>query len=272
MVYFPPCKINLGLHIISKRTDGYHDLDTCFYPVPWTDILEVIRSDVFSFTCTGTAIPGNVDDNLCVKAYGLLRKDFDLEPVSIHLHKIIPTGAGLGGGSSDAAYTLRLLNQVFDLKLSVAVLMGYAAVLGSDCSFFIQDRAMIGSGRGEILTETQDSLKGKYLVMVKPDIHVSTAQAYAGIRPRQPVHRVASILQEPLAKWKYLLKNDFEETVFENYPALRDIKIRLYDHGAVYASMSGTGSTVFGIFDEEPGIAGQFSPALTWSGRLPGFS
>lgn len=267
MVCFPPCKINLGLQIINKRTDGYHDLETCFYPVPWTDILEIIKSDVFSFTTSGSAIPGKQEENLCVKAYELLKKDFSLIPVRIHLHKIIPTGAGLGGGSSDAAHTLRLLNAIFELQLSEEKLMSYAAQLGSDCSFFIQDKPMLGTGRGEILREMTDLLRGNYLVMIKPDIHVSTVEAYAGIHPKTPVHSVDFIMEQPLTKWKFLLKNDFEETVFEKFPAIKEIKDMLYSRGAVYASMSGTGSAVFGIFDQEIDL-GEISNDIKWSGLL----
>ncbi|MBA4057056.1 MAG: 4-(cytidine 5'-diphospho)-2-C-methyl-D-erythritol kinase, partial [Marivirga sp.] len=240
---------------------------TCFYPVPWTDILEVIKSDVFGFTSSGNLIPGKQEENLCVKAYELLKKDFNLGPVKIHLHKIIPTGAGLGGGSSDAAHTLRLLNTIFELQLSQQILMDYASRLGSDCSFFIQDKPMLGTGRGEVLNEITDLPSGNHLVMIKPDIHISTAEAYAGIRPRKPVHSVDFALRQPLTKWKFLLKNDFEETVFEKFPAIKEIKDKLYSMGALYASMSGTGSTVFGIFDKEIDLS-EFKNMPNWSGVL----
>jgi 4-diphosphocytidyl-2-C-methyl-D-erythritol kinase len=269
MVCFPPCKINLGLQIINKRTDGYHNLETCFYPVPWTDILEVIKSDDFNFTSSGNSIPGKQEENLCIKAYELLKRDFSLAPVKIHLHKIIPTGAGLGGGSSDAAYTLRVLNTLFELGLSQEILMGYAAQLGSDCSFFVQDKPMLGTGRGEILNEMGSLLGRNFLVMIKPNIHVSTAEAYAGIRPRKPVHPVDFILRQPISKWKFLLKNDFEETVFESFPAIKEIKDKLYASGALYASMSGTGSTVFGIFESEINVD-EFKDATKWSGYFNG--
>jgi 4-diphosphocytidyl-2-C-methyl-D-erythritol kinase len=258
----------LGLHIIEKRKDGYHDLETCFYPVPWTDMLEVVQADEFSFTSSGTPIPGSQRDNLCIKAFELLRKDFNLSPVKIHLHKIIPTGAGLGGGSSDGANTLRLVNTIFDLRLSTEKLMAYGAFLGSDCSFFVQDKPMVGTGRGEILTEFPDMLRGKYLVMVKPDIHVSTAEAYSGIHPRKPLHAITSVLQQPVSTWKSLLKNDFEETVFERYPVIQEIKTKMYSLGADYASMSGTGSTVFGIFEKENDQLSQFHHVTRWAGVL----
>jgi 4-diphosphocytidyl-2-C-methyl-D-erythritol kinase len=256
MVSFPPCKINLGLHIIRKRADGFHDLETCFYPVPWTDILEIIPADILSFTTSGTVIPGNDADNLCLQAYYLLQKDFNLGSVKIHLHKIIPTGAGLGGGSADAAHTIRLLNTVFQLNLPVEKMMAYAAQLGSDCAFFIQDKPMMGTGRGEILQPASLSLKGKYLALIKPTIHVSTAEAYAGISPAQPAVPLQQLLEtHGLAEWKDVIKNDFEETVFNNYPAIAELKAAFYKQGAIYASMSGSGASVFGIFEREVALA-----------------
>lgn len=269
MVVFPPCKINLGLSVVAKRTDGYHDLETCFYPVPWLDILEIIRADTFSFTSSGDAIPGSPEQNLCVKAYNILKKDFDLGPTKIHLHKIIPSGAGLGGGSSDAAHTLRLLNDIFSLQLSQNSLIEYASQLGSDCAFFIQDKPMFGSGRGEILVDASISLTGKYIILIKPDIHVSTADAFAGIIPRRPTRGIADLLTNtPITRWKGLLKNDFEDSVFKKHPELSKIKEKLYSLGAVYASMSGTGSSLFGIFDQEKQLSNEFSGSRYWSGFL----
>lgn len=268
MVSFPPCKINLGLHVTNKRPDGYHNLETCFYPVPWTDILEVIRADTFIFTCSGNGIPGIHKENLCVKAYDLLKKDFYLAPVKIHLHKIIPIGAGLGGGSADAAHILLLLNDIFQLKLSQERLMAYAAVLGSDCAFFIQDHPMLGTGRGEILTKIPVALKGKYLGLVKPNINVSTAEAYAGIRPRQPEHSIQHIVQGPVNAWKFLLKNDFEESIFKKYPVIKGIKEKMYSLGALYASMSGSGSAVFGIFEAQVSLDNKFPETTVWSGVI----
>jgi len=268
VVVFPPCKINLGLSVLSKRPDGYHNLETCFYPVPWTDVLEIIPADSFEFSSTGNVIPGTPEENLCVKAYQVLKKDFELEPVKIHLHKIIPSGAGLGGGSSDAAHTLRLLNEKFAIGLSQQKLMEYAAQLGSDCAYFIQDKAMLGTGRGEILSETSLSLKGKFLVLVKPDIHVSTADAFSGIRPATPHRAISEIIQYPRQQWKGVLKNDFEDTVFNKHPAIKRIKEKLYELGAVYAAMSGTGSAVAGIFDGEIDVSRHFLDATTWSGSL----
>jgi len=267
MVVFPHCKINLGLQILSKREDGYHNIVTCFYPVPWTDILEIIKSDKFFYSSSGIAIQGHETENLCLKAYRLLCNDFDLPPIKIHLHKVIPTGAGLGGGSSDAAFALRTLNSLFSLSLPATELSSYAAGLGSDCSFFLDDKPKMGSGRGEILSEAPVSLKGLYLVLVKPDIHVSTAEAYAGVKPQLPVRQLSDILSLPVAEWKDVLINDFELSVFHKYPALAIVKNSMYQEGAMYASMSGSGSSVFGIFNAPIDLKNKFEGTY-WAGEL----
>jgi len=269
MVSFPHCKINLGLNVIAKRPDGFHDIETCFYPIPWTDILEIIPSDVLTFGSTGLSIPGKAQDNLCIRAYDHLKKDFDLPPVHIHLHKLLPTGAGLGGGSSDAAFTLRTLNEIFNLNLSASRLSGYASKLGSDCAFFVQQQAMVGAGRGEILSPVALSLKGKFIVLVKPDIHVSTTEAYGGVTPRRHSQPVQKIIEETaLVNWKDCLTNDFENSVFKAYPKIKELKERLYQLGARYSSMSGSGSSVFGIFDEAIDLKNDFTGLTYWSGGL----
>jgi 4-diphosphocytidyl-2-C-methyl-D-erythritol kinase len=268
MIAFPPCKINLGLNILSKRPDGFHNIDTCFYPVPWTDILEIIPSKELTITFSGNSIPGRAEENLCLKAYKLLKNDFDIDPVKIHLHKIIPIGAGLGGGSSDAAYTLRLLSNVFDLNLSLDQLSKYASQLGSDCSFFTQDKPQLGSGKGEILRDLDITLKGFWLILVKPPIHVSTQQAYSGVVPKQPQIQLAEALQLPITQWKGLLENDFEESIFKQYPEVGVIKNQLYEQGAVYASMSGSGSSVFGLFEKPVRLKNIFSEMQYWEGVL----
>lgn len=271
MVVFPPGKINLGLQITGKRADGYHDLVTCFYPLPWCDVLEIILSSSFAFTSTGLKIPGKPEGNLCIRAFELLQKDFDLQSVHIHLHKIIPMGAGLGGGSSDAGWTLRILNQLFDLKLSVERLKAYASKLGSDCAFFIEDRPALGSGRGEILSDIKLSLQGKYIVIVKPDVHVSTAEAYGGVTPKLPDKNLKEILeQRSVEEWRTLVKNDFEDSVFKKFPEIEKIKNSLYESGAQYAAMSGSGSSVFGIFSSQIDLSKEFRSMLYWSGRLGG--
>jgi len=267
MVVFPPCKINLGLNILRKRADGYHDIETCFYPIPWTDMLEIIPSSDFSFSSSGNLIEGKPEDNLCLRAYGLLKEDFDLPPVSMHLHKIIPTGAGLGGGSSDAAHTLRILNQIFNLQLSATQLSAYASRLGSDCPFFVYDQPMMGRGRGELLSPVNLSLTGKFLILVKPEVHVSTAAAYAGVSAQVPAISLDQIIAQPLPAWKDLLQNDFEKSVFQTHPELAVVKTTLYALGARYASMSGSGSTVFGIFDQ-PVEFGNRAHFTCWSATL----
>lgn len=266
MVSFPGCKINLGLHVIRKRTDGFHELETCFYPVPWQDILEIVQAPALTFTSSGIAIPGAEADNLCLRAYHLLKADFGLPPVHIHLHKILPMGAGLGGGSADGAHALRMLNTLFNLGLSTKALAVYAAKLGSDCAFFIYETPRLGTGRGEILEPIGVSLKGKFLLLVKPDIHVSTAEAYSGVVPRQPENNLREILDnQPIEAWKNTVHNDFEASVFSKYPAIEHVKQALYHAGAEYAAMSGSGAAVFGIFNKP--VALHF-PYLTWGGVL----
>lgn len=268
MVSFPPCKINLGLNVISKRSDGYHNLETCFYPIPLTDVLEVLPATAVSFDISGNAIPGDASDNLCLKAYRSLQQDYDLPPVKIFLHKVVPSGAGLGGGSSDGAHALRLLNEVFSLGLSIEKLKAYALQLGSDCPFFIEDKPMLGSGRGEELTPVSVDLSGKFIVLVKPDVHVSTAEAYGGVTPAVPHVRIKEILQKSVYEWKDVLKNDFETSVFAKYPQIGAIKEKFYQHGALYASMSGSGSAVFGIFDNPIDLTTSFPNDFYWSKML----
>ena len=270
MVAFPSCKINLGLQVLRKRPDGYHDIETCFYPIPYTDILEILPSNRFEFTHTGLEIPGSMEDNLCAKAYRLLQHPYNLGPVRIHLHKVVPMGAGLGGGSSDAAYVLRLLNQFFNLNLPLTQLHAFASTLGSDCAFFLHDKPMIGRGRGEELSEVQVALKGKFIVVIHPAIHVSTADAYKNIKIKPPVASLKDIVEQtPLNSWRDTLTNVFEDTVFPQHPLIKELKETLYRLGAVYASMSGSGSAVFGIFEREvPLIRDQFKPYSVWSGSL----
>lgn len=265
MVVFPPCKINLGLSIVAKRTDGYHDIDTCFYPVPWTDMLEILPSKTLTMETSGIPIPGKLEENVCLKAYHLLAKDFKIPPVQIHLHKIVSIGAGLGGGSADGAFALKTLSSLFDLNLSSAQLKGYASQLGSDCGFFIDAVPAMGSGRGEVLTPITVDLGGKYLVIIKPNIHVSTAEAYANVKPKPWSTSVQKIITDfPLEQWQHHLENDFEKSVFVQYPEIKKIKDSLYQAGAVYASMSGSGSSVFGIFEREVDVV--YSGATKWAG------
>lgn len=268
MISFPHCKINLGLHVLSKRSDGYHNIDTCFYPVPLTDILEVIPSSEFSFAQSGLKVDGESEANLCVKAFRLLQAEFGISAAKIHLHKIIPMGAGLGGGSSDAAFMLRTLNEIFDLKISKERLKSLALQLGSDCPFFIDDQPMIGSGRGEALSPVSLSLKGYHLVLVKPEVHVSTAEAYSGIQSKQSERSIQEILSLPIGQWRANLTNDFEKTIFKKHPIINEVKEKFYASGAAYASMSGSGSSVFGIFDKSVDLKKDINSMFYWSGEL----
>lgn len=256
------------MHVVAKRTDGYHSIETCFFPVPWTDVLEIIPSNDFQFSSSGLLIPGELEENLCLKAYKLLRDAHHLPPVKIHLHKVLPMGAGLGGGSSDAAHTLRLLNSLFELKLTTVQLRDYASQLGSDCSFFVGDEPMLGSGRGEILTPINLNLSGYHLVLVKPAVHVSTKDAYAGLTPKAPTSKIKEILNQPLSDWKHSLTNDFEPTVFRKFPEIEKIKKHLYELGAIYVCMSGSGATVFGLFEKPVSLTNKFADCQFWEGML----
>ncbi|HLG38722.1 MAG TPA: 4-(cytidine 5'-diphospho)-2-C-methyl-D-erythritol kinase [Chitinophagaceae bacterium] len=257
MVVFPNCKINLGLNILRKRSDGFHDLETIFHPLPFYDILEVIAPEKepvneFLFTTSGITIDGHAENNLCVKAYHLLKKDFPkLSHLRIHLHKTIPSGAGLGGGSADAAFTLKLFNDKFHLNLSAGQLTSYALQLGSDCPFFIINKTCFASGRGEILEPIHINLNRYKFVLINPGIPIHTAYAFSQITPAHPARPVNDIIKQPVNEWKEQLKNDFEEPVFKQYPEIKKIKDELYRAGAVYASLSGSGSTVYGLFEKE---------------------
>ncbi|MEZ4903655.1 MAG: 4-(cytidine 5'-diphospho)-2-C-methyl-D-erythritol kinase [Spirosomataceae bacterium] len=268
MILFPNAKINIGLQIIEKRPDGFHNIASCFYPVGWADVLEVIPAERFSFSISGLPIPGDTATNLCVKAYELLQKDFDIPPVAMHLLKIVPIGAGMGGGSSDAAFALKLLNSRFLLGLSTQNLENYARQLGSDCAFFIGNKPQYCYEKGDRFEDIALSLRGKSIVLVYPNLHISTAEAYAGVKPTPPQENLSKILQQPISAWKYLIKNDFEEGLFQKYPVLPKIKNQLYEMGAVYASMTGSGSTIFGIFENLPSIKNNFEPYTVWIGEL----
>ncbi|MDP3392783.1 4-(cytidine 5'-diphospho)-2-C-methyl-D-erythritol kinase [Sediminibacterium sp.] len=253
MVIFPNCKINLGLHITGKRPDGFHELETVFYPVQLKDILEVVTSTTQHFQSTGLDIPGNTETNLCLKAYHLLKQDFpDLPSVHMHLHKLIPMGAGLGGGSADGAFALRLLNEKYKLNITNQQLIEYAAKLGSDCPFFIMNTACYATGRGEKLNPIQLDLSNYHFVLVNPGIHVNTKWAFEQITPTPSRKNLVSILEQPIEEWPNHLFNDFEAPISKAYPEIEHIKTLLYQQGASYAAMSGSGSTVFGIFKTRP--------------------
>lgn len=262
MITFPCAKINLGLNIVSKRPDGYHNLETVFYPIPLTDALEIKYMDEkfpsespCDLKITGNDIDCNEEDNLVIKAYQLLAADFQLPRVHAHLVKRIPTQAGLGGGSSDAAYMIRLLDERFRLNIGIPEMERYAAKLGADCAFFITADPSYAEGIGDVLMPVDvpgAGLGGYYLVVVKPSVAVSTRDAYAAIVPKTPAKCCRDIVRQPIETWKDELVNDFEAPIFAMHPELATIKQSLYDAGAVYAAMSGSGSALFGIFREQP--------------------
>ena len=270
MISFPNAKINLGLDIVERRKDGFHNLSSCFYPVRLQDILEINISDRFKIELSGLPLPGDKNDNLVVRAYKLLKKDFDLPNIAIHLHKNIPAEAGLGGGSSDATFTLQMLNERFDLFLNETVLEEYAGMLGSDCPFFIYNKPMIVGGRGEDMNEINLDLKGYHIYLVKPPISIFTKEAYKNIQPQKPSRDISSILSDDRpASWAGHLKNDFEKVIFHKHPELSEIKSQLYKQGAVYASMTGSGSAIYGIFDDVPALRNSFpNQYFTWVGVL----
>ena len=253
MLFFPNCKINLGLKILLRREDGYHDLETAFYPLPLTDVLEINRSaETTCLTTYGNPIPGEPGSNLCLKAWDLLRNDFPTLPyVNIHLYKNIPIGAGLGGGSSNGAWTLLALNRQFHLGLTEPQLLEYASRLGSDCAFFILNKPCLGAGRGHLLQPLPLDLSGYSFALIDPGIHISTAQAFSLCTPGENKVPLHQILSSPVEDWRDTLINDFEEPIFRLHPPLADIKRTLYDKGALYASLSGSGSAIFGIFEKD---------------------
>lgn len=259
MVTFPNAKINLGLDVVAKRPDGYHNLETIFYPVPLQDILEITVTEEegapdYTFKMHNAVFEGDNNDNLVVKAYKILAADHKLPKVEMSLYKNIPTGAGLGGGSADAAFALKMLNEIACLNLSDEQLEAYAARIGADCAFFIKNTPAYATGIGNILSPTVCSISGYHLVLVKPDIHISTKEAYSLVTPAAAETPLTEIAELAVEEWKGKMKNDFEKSVFANHPQMEKIKEELYNMGAVYASMSGSGSAFFGLFTEQQDI------------------
>lgn len=268
MICFPNAKINLGLNIISKRPDGYHNLETVFYPIGLKDALEIVPSDGeenYRFFQTGIEIRGNTDDNLVIKALKLISEEREIPNIDIHLLKKIPFGAGLGGGSSDAAFMLKLLDYTFSLNYTTTQLEQKAAKIGADCAFFIRNKPAIATGIGNILEEIELDLDNYFFVLVKPDVTVSTKDAYATISPAAPKISLKEIIKKPVSEWKELMKNDFEPSVFKKYPEICTIKEQLYAKGALYASMSGSGSSVYGFFEKETDV--RFDNCLVWKNK-----
>ncbi|MCC8132583.1 MAG: 4-(cytidine 5'-diphospho)-2-C-methyl-D-erythritol kinase [Tannerellaceae bacterium] len=268
MICFPNAKINLGLNVVSKRPDGYHNIETVFYPVPVQDALEIIEAEQTSFSQTGLPIEGPPEKNLVMKALARLQEKYTIPPLEIHLFKSIPFGAGLGGGSADAAFMLKLVNEYCRLGLSVNTLEELAATIGADCPFFIQNSPVFASGTGNIFEPVSLSLKKYYIGLVKPDITVSTPEAYALIRPGYPEISLKEMMTTPVEQWKETMVNDFEQVVFPRYPEIRKIKETLYEKGAVFAAMSGSGSSVFGLFDRPVSLKETFPAYYTWEGPL----
>ncbi|MDR0973925.1 MAG: 4-(cytidine 5'-diphospho)-2-C-methyl-D-erythritol kinase [Prevotellaceae bacterium] len=250
MIVFPNAKLNLGLNILRKRADGYHDLSTVFYPILLSDALEAVdmTSTQVSFHTHGLPVAGEPENNLVMKAYRLLSRDFSLAPLHIRLYKHIPMGSGLGGGSSDATFMLKLLNERNRLGLSENELENYATQLGADCAFFIRNRPMYAEGIGNIFSPVEVNLAGYGLLVVCPNVFVSTREAFAQVHPALPATDIREIIRRPVNEWRDALTNDFEQSVFPQYPALAALKQELYNQGAAYASMSGSGSSIYALF------------------------
>ena len=272
MVVFPKAKINLGLKISGKRPDGYHNIETIFYPTGFCDVMEIVEcsdeSESDILTVTGLKLPCGTEENMVMRAARKIREAYPIPFLRIHLHKLIPTGAGLGGGSSDAACLLRSVNRIFGLAISNSRISNIALELGSDCPFFIECLPSYASGRGEILKPVDQMLKGFVLVILNPGITVSTREAYETCIPEGSASGLAEIVSLPLSEWKSLLKNDFEKTVFKKYPIISKLKEGLYESGALYSSMSGSGSSVFGIFRQEPVIPDYLKEYTIYQGAL----
>lgn len=272
MIGFAGAKVNIGLNIIKKRIDGFHELETIFYPVQLCDVIEIIPNNQqdadTQFFNTGINIQAGIKNNLCLNAYRLLQKAYNLPPVSIYLHKIIPIGAGLGGGSSDAVMVLHILNETFDLQLSKKQLIDYSNQLGSDCAFFVENQPTLATGRGEKLEPLSLNLDNYYLVVLYPNIHISTAKAYAGTTPKKNENSLKELIELPVAEWKRYIRNDFEESIFQDYPEIKRLKEKLYAFGAIYSSMSGSGSSVYGIFNFKPKMSETIENAFVWQGVM----
>jgi 4-diphosphocytidyl-2-C-methyl-D-erythritol kinase len=274
MLTFPNAKLNLGLYVTARRPDGYHTLESAFVPLPWCDALEVVPAatgQATSLALTGRPIPSNPATNLCLRAYELLKADFpQLPPAQLHLHKIVPIGAGLGGGSADAAFALKAVNAVFELGLADDNLESYARRLGADCAFFIRNQPVLAIEKGDVFEPLELNLKGTACAVIYPGLHISTAEAYGRITPRTPRHDLRTALAQPMPSWRETVSNDFEDALTPYHPVLGEIKQLLYVAGATYASLSGSGSAVYGLF---PGYEAapklDFSAEyLLWTGLL----
>lgn len=277
MICFPNAKINLGLSITEKRSDGFHNIETVFYPIGWNEALEVVvldsartdksSSKEFNLHLSGIPISGNTEDNLLYKAYQIIKKTKTLPHIDVYLHKTLPMGAGLGGGSADAAFFINLLNEQFALQLSETERIDIAKQLGSDCAFFIKNKPVFAVEKGDVFKDIHLDLNQYYIAIIYPNVHSNTKEAYSLVKPHQPKKTILEIIQQPIASWKHELLNDFEGSIFDKYPIVEKTKNDLYDLGALYASMSGSGSAVFGIFEKLPDLKHlrQFSH---WVGKM----
>jgi 4-diphosphocytidyl-2-C-methyl-D-erythritol kinase len=272
MVVFPNAKINIGLRITGKRTDGYHDIETLFYPVRLSDALEfVVPDEVISkdiLKITGIDIGSNLDNNLVIKTLLRLRTTYNFPILKIHLHKVIPVGAGLGGGSSDAACLLNVLNRHFSLNIDKSGLQDLALEMGSDCPFFIDGIPTLGTGRGEILTPVKMVLSGYYIVILNPGVQINTEEAYKNCHPVIPFSGLKEAIERPVIEWKKLMLNDFEDFAFQKHPVIGEIKEELYGSGALFSLMSGSGSSVYGIFKEKPELDEKLRNFVIWEGVM----
>lgn len=274
MICFPNAKINLGLNIVEKRNDGFHNIETIFYPVGWNDVLEIIPNKTtnsleqdFNLHLSGIPILGSLNENLLYKAYQIIKKIKPVPRINVYLHKAIPMGAGLGGGSSDAAYFIKQLNEQFSLNLSEPEMIEIASQLGSDCAFFIKNKPVYATEKGNVFSETSINLSNLYIVIIFPNVHSNTKEAYSLVTPQKSQKNILTIINQPIDTWKNELKNDFEKSIFKLYPIVEQVKNNLYNIGAVYASMSGSGSAVFGLFNTEVNI-GELSQYKHWAGKL----
>ncbi len=272
MIVYPNAKINIGLFITEKRSDGFHNIESCFFPISLHDILEILPSSApTSFSSSGLNIPGNPDDNLCLKAWQLLKEDFDIPFVKIHLHKQIPIGAGLGGGSADGAFTFKALNDLFNLNLDFSLLESYASKLGSDCTFFIRNKPAFATEKGEKLEFLSLSNMDKYnLLLVNPGIHISTVEAYSGITPNKARVYLPEIIKHDISDWQENISNDFEKSIFIKHPEIEEIKNSFLKNNASFTSMSGSGSSVFGVFKDyiPKKIIEQYKEMFIWQGKI----
>ncbi len=268
MIIFSNAKINIGLNIISKRKDGFHNIQTVFYPIALSDIIEVEKSDKFEIINTGIIINQPVADNLCTKAYNIIKRKYAISPVRIHLHKSVPFGAGLGGGSSNASHVLIALNKLYNLGIENKELAAIASKIGSDCSFFIYNKAAYATGKGDIIETIDLDLSNYSIVVVFPQIHINTAEAYKSVNPGNNTFSLKQAVFDNIVTWKFNIKNDFEKTVFDKHPEIKKIKEKLYANDAIYASMSGSGSAVYGIFEKNIDFKESFYGYKYWCGKL----